>query len=192
MPAVVGRMRVVVEVEQHSAVILVHEDGLSRTGRGCHLNLAGLGAFRNHNGYLGTVTGGCIHRIDTGELDLDGIEEIGTADGYGLSRVRPLEGHRRDLRCGRKDLEIIGDFLAILGDHIYLVSLDGRHGLGNRNEQGLGCHVAGVQDGSLVVEIEVVDAGEIVTYDAYNLFHVGLGDDDVLVGIADEIHLGDS
>ena len=82
--------------------------------------------------------------------------------------------------------------LAILGDQIDLVGLIDRHCLGNSDNESLSRNETGVQYGGLVVEIDVVDAGEVITDDAHDLLHIGLGDDNILVGIADKIHCGDS
>jgi len=82
--------------------------------------------------------------------------------------------------------------LAILGDQVDLVGLFDRHSLGNSDYEGLSGHIAGVQYSRLIVEIDVVNAGEVVTDDAHDLLHIGLGDDNIFVGIADEIHCGDS
>ena len=138
------------------------------------------------------VTGCGCDRVNARELDLNRGEEIRSVDRHLLSGLSPLERHSGDLRCWRKDLEVISDHLTILSVKIYLVGLFDRQCLGNRDKEGLRCHIAGVQNGRLVIEVDVVDAGEVVTHDAQHLFHIGLGDNHVLIGVADEIHRGDS
>ena len=71
---------------------------------------------------------------------------------------------------------------------MHLVVFNLGKGLGNGNDHSVGGDETGVQDCRLIVEIKFVNAGEIVTNDAYGLFHSSLADDDVPVGITDIIH----
>ena len=47
--------------------------------------------------------------------------------------------------------------------------------------------VAGVEDGRLVVEVHFVDAAQVGTNHTEDLVHIGLGDEHIPVGVADEI-----
>ena len=188
----IGRVRIGVEVEQHTAGILVHKRGLGGTGFGGHLNLAGLGT----NGYCqlngASVGSGDFNGIHTGELDRQRSKEIGTADGDLLSGRGPFVGHSFHLGGRRQHLEVVQHHGTVAGDQVHLVVLDGGQILRNRHHDGVGCHVTGIQDGRLVVEVDIVNTGEIVTYDTDGLLHVGLGNGHIPVGITDKVHGGNT
>ena len=187
VPAVVVQAGHAVEVEQHAAGILVHEHGLGRAGSVVDLDLARLRAGRDHHAHGIPVTGGHLDRVSAREFDGDRREQVGAVDADGLAFLRPLVGHAGNLRCRREDLEVIGHDGAVAGDQVHLVRLLLGHVLGHRHQDGVRGHVARVQDGGLVVEVDVVDAGQVVTDHAHELFHIGLGDGDVPVRIADEV-----
>ena len=184
------KTRHAVEVEEHAASIFVHEHGLGGAGSGSNLDLTGLGARRNHHVKRITVSGSHLDGIGAGELDGKRSEEVGTADGHLVAGFGPFAGHSLNLGNRRQHLEVIEDDGAVTGNQMHFVILHGGQGLGNLDHQGLGRHETGIQDSRLVVEIDIVNTGEIVTHDADGLFHGGLCDDHVFVGIADKVDGG--
>ena len=78
-----------------------------------------------------------------------------------------------------------GTIASFDGAHMDLVILLGGQFLGNLHQQGVSRHVTGVQDSFLVVEIEIMDTGKVVTHQANHFTHGGLIDNDVPVSIAD-------
>ena len=74
----------------------------------------------------------------------------------------------------------------------YLVVLDGRKRLRNGYDQRMVGDVARVEHRRLVVEVDVVDALEVVTHDADGFLHACLVDDEIPVGITDVAYRGDT
>ena len=187
VPAVVVQAGQAVEVEQHATGILVHEHGLGGAGIVVDLDLARLCAGRDHEAHGIPVSGSHLDRISAREFDGDRREEVGAVDADGLARLRPLVGHAGNLRRRRENLEVVGHDGTVAGDQVHLVRLLFGHVLGYCHYDGMRGHVARVQDGGLVVEVDIVDAGQVVTDHTHELFHIGLGDGDVPVRIADEV-----
>ena len=191
MPVVTGAAALVVEAEQDIAVVPVHERGLTGTGSSRHLHLTGQCAGRNfYVKRTGSISRRNLDRICTGELHGERSGEVRTGDGYHIARLSPLEGHGLHLGYRRQHLEVEQDYRTVTRYQVNLIVLLLGQVLGNAHDQRVGSHITGIQNGWLIVEVKVMNAGEILTDKAHDLFHKALGNDNVSVGIANVVHGG--
>ena len=189
----VAGMRVGVEVEQQAAGILVEEGRFGFAVDGLHLDGT---AGRCRSGYL-EVDGALAEALDTGGnvAHADGKRDAGVVheevsvqggDGAGSGM---LVLHGRNGRAGNQYAEVHLHGVGAAGNQVHLVGHHAGNLAGDIHQQGVPGNVAVIENGLLVIEQELIYAGEIFTHQANAVAHIGAGEQGICRGSLHGAHI---
>ena len=108
------------------------------------------------------------------------VKEVVALDGHLFACISPLVAHRTDCRCGNDDLEVVGHGVLRCGDEVDLVGHYIGDILRHAQDDGVVGHVTCIERGRLVVEVDLLHAAQVATYDTERVAHGGFGDERIL------------
>ena len=88
-------------------------------------------------------------------------------------------------------MEVIGNGVVTRRDEIHLLGYFARQVVGHGYNEGIVRHVTGVQHSLQVVEVQLLDAAQVLTYDADGRTHVSLVENRVTLRIGYGTDVGD-